>query len=674
MTEQVINIHGRKIRYISRNTIVVGSGAAGLNAAVSLWKNGQRDIAIVTEGLELGTSRNTGSDKQTYYKLTTAGEMGDSVRKMAETLFSGGAMDGDIALAEAAGSAAGFFHMADIGVPFPRNEYGEYVGYKTDHDPVTRGTSAGPLTSKFMTECLISEAAEKKIDIFDGYIVIELLTFEANGEKCTAGVLTIDKAALKENRVSYVVFGAKNVVYAVGGEAGMYKDSVYPPQQIGGMGPLLRAGAAAKNLTESQYGIASVKFRWNLSGTFQQVLPRYISVDDDGQDEREFLRDYFPDDNAVINACFLKGYQWPFDPRKALEYGSSLVDILVYYETQVLGRKVYLDYVHNPSGLKLTEGKLCIDALPKEVGEYLRNSGADQALPIDRLEHMNPAAVKLYKDHGIDLYTDKLEISVCAQHNNGGIAGNMWWQGSICGLFPVGEVNGSHGVYRPGGSALNSGQVGSARAAQYIAHKRSGDAMTADELAKLCGAQIAAAAEFGSRALASSEKTDIAAQWRTLQARMSKAGAFIREEKMVEAALTAAKAQLKHLEDEAGAGSAAQLAMLYRVRDLAFSQTVYLSAILDYIRQGGESRGSYMILRSYGERISDKLPESFRFALDGGKWDDKIQEVRIVSGKCECSWRQVRPLPEADIWFENVWRDYREEKIYDVNQLIAKRK
>jgi len=36
---------------------------------------------------------------------------------------------------------------------------------------------------------------------------------------------------------------------------------------------------------------------------------------------------------------------------------------------------------------------------------------------------------------------------------------------------PVGEVNGSHGIYRPGGSALNSGQVAGFRAAEYISHK-----------------------------------------------------------------------------------------------------------------------------------------------------------------------------------------------------------
>ena len=85
------------------HTIVVGTGAAGYNAADTLYNLGVTDIAILTEGVNMGTSRNTGSDKQTYYKLTLAGGMPDSVRSMAETLFACGSMHGDIALCEAAG-------------------------------------------------------------------------------------------------------------------------------------------------------------------------------------------------------------------------------------------------------------------------------------------------------------------------------------------------------------------------------------------------------------------------------------------------------------------------------------------------------------------------------------------------------------------------------------------
>ena len=44
------------------NTAVVGSGAAGFNAADRLWQLGQHDIVLVTENRAGGTSRNTGSD------------------------------------------------------------------------------------------------------------------------------------------------------------------------------------------------------------------------------------------------------------------------------------------------------------------------------------------------------------------------------------------------------------------------------------------------------------------------------------------------------------------------------------------------------------------------------------------------------------------------------------
>ena len=53
----------------------------------------------------------------------------------------------------------------------------------------------------------------------------------------------------------------------------MYGSTVYPTSQTGATGIALEAGVVGRNLTESQYGIASIKFRWNLSGTYQQVLP-----------------------------------------------------------------------------------------------------------------------------------------------------------------------------------------------------------------------------------------------------------------------------------------------------------------------------------------------------------------------------------------------------------------
>jgi hypothetical protein len=52
-----------------------------------------------------------------------------------------------------------------------------------------------------------------------------------------------------------------------------------------------------------------VDFRWNLSGTYQQVLPRYVSTDENGEDEREFLREAFESDEEMLHAIFSKGYE-----------------------------------------------------------------------------------------------------------------------------------------------------------------------------------------------------------------------------------------------------------------------------------------------------------------------------------------------------------------------------
>ena len=47
------------------DTAIVGTGCAGFSCAGRLHARGRTDIAIITEGINTGTSRNTGSDKQT---------------------------------------------------------------------------------------------------------------------------------------------------------------------------------------------------------------------------------------------------------------------------------------------------------------------------------------------------------------------------------------------------------------------------------------------------------------------------------------------------------------------------------------------------------------------------------------------------------------------------------
>ncbi len=158
------------------HTIVLGSGAAGLNAAAQLYLNGIKDLMILTEGLSMGTSINTGSDKQTYYKLSLCGGEADSPRDMAETYFANGSMHGDLALIESSLSVRSFINLVNLGVPFPRDEYGQFVGYKTDHDPRQRATSIGPYTSKEMCIKLIDQVKSLGIEIREDRNAVELIT------------------------------------------------------------------------------------------------------------------------------------------------------------------------------------------------------------------------------------------------------------------------------------------------------------------------------------------------------------------------------------------------------------------------------------------------------------------------------------------------------------------
>lgn len=645
MIETVIHIDANSTRCYTLNTVIVGTGAAGYNAADRLHTFGQKDIAIVTEGVNAGTSRNTGSDKQTYFKLTLSGGDSDSVREMAKTLYEGQCVDGDIALCEAALSVQGFLHLVELGVPFPRNQYGEYIGYKTDHDLRCRATSVGPYTSKQMTECLQASVEQKSIRVFDRMQIIKILV--QNG--VLQGLVCLDlSASKKEDR--FAIFHCRNVIFATGGPAGMYADSVYPFGHCGSTGIAFEAGVNGKNLTEWQFGLASVKPRWNVSGTYMQVLPRFLSTNQNGGDEKEFLYDFFEDEGSLLDMVFLKGYQWPFDVRK-VKGGSSIIDILVNMETSK-GRRVFLDYRRNPGNKPVD-----FERISSEPAEYLNKAGACFGTPIERLLHMNHPAVDFYKDKGVDLTKEPLEIALCVQHNNGGLGIDCWWQTNIEGLFAVGEVAASHGVYRPGGSALNAGQVGSYRAAQYIAVRRRGKPSAA-EFETCANLALKEAVNFVETVITQKEET-VNGLWEAASIRMSRLAGAIRDLKGICEAVEQVAKEREQLEKSLRCHMN-HMGKAFRLRDMLICQQVYMEAMINYIEHGGKSRGSALYTDPTGEKTYSILPESYSFTLDNSGMDSPIQEVVFEENRCRFHWRTARPIPEDDDFFENVWRSYRE--------------
>lgn len=611
------------MREYTFDTVIVGTGCAGYNCADWLYTLGRRDLAIVTRGRLSGASRNTGSDKQTYYKLSLASGMPDSVRKMARDLCAGGGVNAGVALAEAAGSTRSFMKLVNLGVPFPCNEYGEFVGYQTDHDHSGRATSAGPYTSKYMTEALERSVLEKGIPILEGLTAFHLFTLHGR----VTGLACIDEAGESE-AAGLVIFHCNQLVIATGGEAAAYWDSVYPESQTGALGMLVRAGVRLVNLNHWQYGLASTKFRWNVSGSYQQALPRYVSVGADGF-EHEFLTEAFPGPAEMLGRIFLKGYQWPFDAQKV--EGSSKIDLLTQQEC-AKGRRVFLDFRRNPSGMGSGFG-----LIPEEAKKYLEHSGALLPTPYQRLQKLNPAAIGLYRGHGIDLSNEMLEIAVCAQHQNGGADVDVNWQTSVTGLYAVGEAAGTFGAYRPGGTALNSAQVGSLRAAEHIARTGSRHPpapIAADELERL---------QHDLRGYQCAQGLSHALIRQKFQQAMSRHAANRRclpQIRMLRREIGEVLRNIPHM-----LASDGTFASLIETIDILTAQ----EAVLFAMETAGKAMGSYGGAL-YLDASGNVLPENPAHSQD-----------RLITQNHICRLQKPLPIPEADIWFETVWAQYRKE-------------
>ncbi|MFW9999682.1 MAG: FAD-binding protein [Candidatus Hodarchaeota archaeon] len=670
-----INIDQFKINEF--NSIIIGSGAAGLNCALHLVMEGllPEKVAIVTDNLGGGTSFNAGSDKQTYYKLSIYGDQADSPYEMAKDLCAGGAMHGDIALIEASNSIREFFHLVQLGVPFPYDEYGGFVGYKTDNDPKQRATSIGPFTSQKMGECLLNAVKERNIKIFDKHYAIKILIDDTAEKPEAIGLICVKSNKLSRDKnldnflSSIRIFKVRNIIIATGGPAILYKNSVYPTSQKGTTSLAIEAGCKLQNLTESQFGLASTKFRWNVSGSYQQVIPRYFSVDNNNN-EIEFLNDIFPSFTELSRAIFLKGYQWPFNATLLEGYGSSLIDLAVFHETITLNRNVFLDFTKNPKGFNLAE-------LHPIAKDYLSRSNALVDLPVKRLRILNEQAIRVYDKNNIDISKEPLEIAVCNQHLNGGITCDSWWESTtVKHIFAIGEINGSHGIHRPGGASLNAGQVGGFRVSQKIVHSDYRDHLIQSEhFQKFLKSKLFDLKEKFKILLEnipSENKLTPFILLDKIQNRMSKFATIIRPLNDLESEIELIENQLNNIINLIALENQMQIIDFYRAKDALFTQLFFLKSILNYHLSNGRSRGSYLILRDkLQETLSEMyiLPPSYlkeyKFIHNNLDLSKKIQTLQWKDGQVLIQWDDVREIPKDFGWFENVWKKFMNRKTFE---------
>ncbi|MBY3215823.1 FAD-binding protein [Rhizobium laguerreae] len=660
----VVRLAGVEAPIYRAGCVVVGSGAAGLRAAVEMKRRGD-DVVVVSQSAWGGTSACSGSDKQTLHTANTA-DQGDNYNAMARAIRSGGAMDEDTAYVEAVGSSRMMASLQFLGLPLPQDPLGGTLRYQTDHDEVGRATSCGPRTSRLMVKVLAEEAIRLGVPFYNQTTAVKILTEGAGADRHVGGILAMRATdRTEENPLGIALFVTGVIVLAAGGPGELYRDSVYPNGCFGSLGLALEAGVELVNLTESQFGIGTRRegFPWNLSGTYVQAIPHIYSLDSDGA-ERHFLAEYYRSTQELASNVFRKGYQWPFHATRMLDFGSSLVDLAISRETAA-GRRVFMDFNRNPLSVP-GDLPFSLERLDEDVRDYLGEAGADQDMPIDRLKHMNPLAIELYRRYKIDIAEEPLEFAVNNQHMNGGIMVDTWGRSSLGGCYAVGEAAGTHGVTRPGGAALNAGQVFGTRAAEHIsATCRAKRYPTGD---------ITGTAEAGIADLLAVLRTESPLTVKSIrsqvQARMSdKAGILCDQESVSGALIEARKLNAEIRANGVAHGRAAEAVRGVQWRHMALASEAVLSALDFFIRNGGGSRGARAICHAEGESLplANSGPlQDYRFRKERQAHREQQIIVRLDGNEITLSTRPNRSFDEsARSFFERDWPAWLTGRIYD---------
>jgi succinate dehydrogenase/fumarate reductase flavoprotein subunit len=657
-TDETIEIRGLNCPVYRIDVLILGSGAAGLRAAVELGRENV-DVAVCTSGLFAGTSACSGSDKQTLHTAGTANR-GDDFVQLASDIGSGGAMDRDTAYVEAVGSIAALAGLQFLGLPLPQDRFGAVLRYQTDHDEVGRATSCGPRTSRLMVKVLVEEAIRLKIPVLTRTTGVKIL--QQGGQ--AKGLIAIGRdRSINEYGLNIIL--CNRLVLATGGPGELYRDSVYPKQCFGSLGMAIEAGISVSNLTESQFGIGTrrTEFPWNLSGSYVQVIPHIHSVDADGN-EYNFLANYFRTTRELASNVFRKGYQWPFHAGRMMDYQSSLVDLAIFIESRK-GRTVLMDFNRNPEPVP-GDRPFSLDRLDADAAAYLRNNGAVQEKPIDRLKCLNPLAIELYRMHHHDIGADPLPFNVSNQHMNGGVDVDIWAQSSLKGCYAIGEVAGTHGVTRPGGAALNAGQVFAMRCARHIASAKGPFQII--EISDF-EAGVAAVIDEISQNLAGENGMDLSDIATQIQVRMSDHAGFICRLDEVEMALDQAKEMNR---DIAARGinieSGKEISAYFNWKQTALSSEAVLTALNHYAGSGGGSRGARALCSAAGTlvpRARNVDLEEFRF-IEERHSDGEVKIVLTYrEGAFDVHQRALRDMEDpGNIFFEKNWSAYLTDKIY----------
>jgi L-aspartate oxidase len=398
---------------INADVIVIGSGIAGLTAALSARDKGLSVLLLTKDVLS------TGSTSWAQGGIAAALGPGDSPdQHFQDTLEAGAGLcdEESVRILVQEGPAA-VKRLINLGATFDLDSSGNVAltregGHRRDRIAHAGGDATGAEISRALVAKVL---ADPKVRIFEHALVLDLLK-DKNERVCGVTLHVMGKG--KIDGVGAAL--ARAVVLATGGLGAVFQQTTNPLVATGdGVALALRAGATVADLE------------------FVQFHPTVLWSGSDSRGSQPLISEAVRGEGAILRNINGEAFMSTIHPMKDLA-PRDVVAHAVHEEIIKSGKPyVYLD------GTKLGED-----------------------IWLQRFPNILSSCRKI----GIDPLVDLIPVVPAAHYASGGVVSDMTGKTDIPGLFAVGECanTGVHGANRLASNSLLEGLVVAERVANHL--------------------------------------------------------------------------------------------------------------------------------------------------------------------------------------------------------------
>lgn len=407
---------------VQADVVVVGSGIAGLTAALRLRRRVGRVLLVTKSALP------SGSTLWAQGGVAAALDPTDSPgAHLVDTLVAGvGLCDEAAVRVLVTEGPSRVRELAALGARFDLDEHGEIAltregGHLADRIAHAGGDATGAEISRALLAALEAVADDPGIEVIEHALVLDLLTAAGDdglpGAACGVSLHVIGRGS----RDGVGAALGRAVVLATGGIGQVFRSSTNPPQATGdGLAAALRAGATVSDVEFVQFHPTVL---WLGSGVRGQL---------------------------------------PLVSEAVRGEGALLLDI---------NGERFMPAVHPLAELAPR------DVVAHAIVRQMASTGSDHVfLDIrDRdaafLRERFPTIDARLREHGIDLTTDLVPVAPAQHYHSGGVVSDLDGRSTLRGLWAVGEAacTGVHGANRLASNSLLEGLVFASRAADDVA-------------------------------------------------------------------------------------------------------------------------------------------------------------------------------------------------------------